>query len=146
MHVGNEYCFQNLAIRTNQPQIWCGRLVGTWLPNSIADPYWAGNIPDSDVLVTHTSFFQILVEIPDAVGASDQQYSPNTNAIHASDANTIVAGVNRLRGYSLSSNGVFVSALDPTVSGELPRCHLGHAPICVHCWYLGADGDRDAAE
>ncbi len=129
--IGNEYCFQNLAVRTNKPQIWCGRLVGTWLPTSITDPYWAGNVPDSDVIVTHSSFFQILVEIPDAVGASDQQYSPNTNAIHASDANTIVAGVNRLRGYSLSSNGVFVSALDSTVSGYLARQNASSGPILV---------------
>ena len=31
--------------RTRAPEIWCGRLVGTWLPNSVSDPYWAGNVP-----------------------------------------------------------------------------------------------------
>lgn len=129
--VGSEYCFQNLAIRRNEPEIWCGRLVGTWLPNGISDPYWAGNVPDSDVIVTHTSFFQILTQIPDAVGASDQQYSPNVAGIHASDAGAIVAGVNRLRGYSLSSNGVFVSALDSTVSGYLARQDASSGPILV---------------
>jgi hypothetical protein len=129
--VGTEYCFQNLAIRRNAPEIWCGRLVGTWLPNSVSDPYWAGNVPDSDVIVTHNSFFQILAQIPDAVGASDQQYSPNTASIHASDANGIVSGVSRLRGYSLSNNGVFVSALDSTVSGFLARQDASSGPILV---------------
>ena len=131
MSVGTEYCFQNLAIRRNAPEIWCGRLVGMWLPNSVADPYWAGNVPDSDVVVTHNSFFQILAQIPDAVGASDQQYSPDTTSIRASDANEIVSGVNRLRGYSLSSNGVFVSALDSTVSGFLARQDASSGPILV---------------
>jgi FtsX-like permease family len=131
LHVGTEYCFQNFAIRTNAPQIWCGRLVGLWLPNSVSDPYWAGNVPDSDVVVTHDSFFQILAQIPDAVGASDQQYSPATTTIRASDANAIVSGVNRLRGYSLSNNGVFVSALDTTVSGFLARQDASSGPILV---------------
>ncbi len=131
VNIGSEYCFQNLAIRRNAAEIWCGQLVGKWLPNSITDPYWAGNVPDSDVIVTHTSFFQILAQIPDAVGASDQQYSPDTNAIHASDAGSIVAGVNRLRGYSLSNNGVFVSSLDSTVSGFLARQDASSGPILV---------------
>ncbi|MGA7989248.1 MAG: ABC transporter permease [Candidatus Dormiibacterota bacterium] len=129
--VGTEYCFQNFAVRSNAPQIWCGQLVGTWLPNSVSDPYWAGNVPDSDVIVTHNSFFQILAQIPDAVGAADQQYSPKTATIHASDAHGIVSGINRLRGYSLSSNGVFVSALDSTVSGFLARQDASSGPILV---------------
>ncbi len=129
--VGTEYCFQSLNRKRNAPEIWCGRLVGLWLPNSLADPYWAGNVPDSDVVVTQSSFFQILAEIPDSVGASDQQFTPNTSAIHASDADSIVAGVNRLRGYSLSSNGLFVSALDSTVSGFLARQDASSGPILV---------------
>ncbi len=131
LSVGTEYCFQNLAIKRNAPEIWCGRLVGLWLPNSLSDPYWAGNVPDSDVVVTHNSFFQILTQIPDAIGASDQQYSPKTASIHASDADEIVSGVNRLRGYSLSNNGVFVSALDSTVSGFLARQDASSGPILV---------------
>ena len=131
LQVGTEYCFQNVAIRSNAPQHWCGRLVGMWLPNSISDPYWAGNVPDSDVIVTHNSFFQILARIPGAVGTAGQQYSPNTGAIRASDAGGIVTGVNRLRGYSLSSNGVFVSALDTTVSGFLARQDASSGPILV---------------
>jgi hypothetical protein len=131
LSVGTEYCFQYLAIKRNALEVWCGRLVGLWRPNSVADPYWAGNVPDSDLLVTHASFFQILAQIPDAAGASDQQYSPATAGIHTSDADRIVSGVNRLRGDSLSSDGVFTSGLDSTVSAFLARQDSASGPILV---------------
>jgi hypothetical protein len=141
LHVGSEYCFQYFGLgqnfqnhpnTRNTSEIWCGRLVGTWLPNSVSDPYWAGNVPDTDAVVTHTSFFQILAQVPDAVGAADQQYTPNTAAIHGSDTDRITTGVNRLRGYfSVSSNGVFVSGLDATVTGFRARQDSSSGPILV---------------
>ena len=139
LRVGGEYCFQYFGANfqfappaRSSPEIWCGRLVGTWLPNRVTDPYWAGNVPDSDVLVTHAAYFQSLAQIPDAVGTINQQYAPDTGSIRGSDADRIVAGVNRLRGYfSVSTNGVFVSGLDSTVSGFVARQDSASGPILV---------------
>jgi hypothetical protein len=132
LHVGTEYCFQDLARRRNGPEIWCGRLVGTWLPNSASDPYWAGAVPDTDAVVTHTSYFQILAQIPDGVGGAVQQYAPNTVNIDGSDADRVIAGVNRLRGYySVSNDGEFASGLDATISGFLARQNSASGPILV---------------
>ena len=139
LRVGSEYCFQYFGSNfqfvpptRSAPEIWCGRLVGMWLPNSVTDPYWAGNIPVSDVVVTHAAYFQSLAQIPDAVGTIDQQYAPDTASIRGSDADRIVAGVNRLRGYfSVSTNSVFVSGLDSTVSGFVARQDSASGPILV---------------
>jgi hypothetical protein len=132
LQIGSEYCFQNLFRTTNAPEIWCGRLVGMWLPNSASDPYWAGNVPVSDVIVSQTSFFQILAQIPDGVGSADQQYTPNLNNVSGSTADRIVNGTNRLRGdYSVADNGEFATGLDSTVSGFLARQNSASGPILV---------------
>ncbi len=132
LQVGSEYCFQNLFRTTNAPEIWCGHLVGLWQPNSASDPYWAGNVPVSDVVVSQASYFQILAQIPDGIGTADQQYTPNLANINGSDADRVVAGVNRLRGdYSVADNGQFTSGLDSTVAGFLDRQDAASGPILV---------------
>ncbi len=132
LQIGSEYCFQNLFRTTNAPEIWCGRLVGMWLPNSVSDPYWAGNVPVSDVIVSQTSFFQILSQIPDGVGSADQQYTPRLANVSGSSADRIVSGINRLRGdYSVADNGEFATGLHSTVSGFLARQSSASGPILV---------------
>ncbi len=132
LHVGGAYCFQRFPGVHPGGDYWCGRLVGTWLPNSLTDPYWAGAVPNTDVVVTHASFFEILTRIPNAVGGAAQQYTANTAGIRAADTSRIVAGVNHLRGYfSVSSDGVFVSGLDATVKTFITRQDSAAGPILV---------------
>jgi hypothetical protein len=130
--VGGEYCFQRFPGVRPGGDYWCGRLVGTWLPNSVADPYWAGAVPNTDVVVTHNSFFEILGLIPKAVGGAGQQYTANTAGIRAADTGRMITGVNQLRGFfSVSSDGVFVSGLDATVKAFMTRQDSAAGPILV---------------
>ncbi|MBJ7608550.1 MAG: hypothetical protein JF887_03840 [Candidatus Dormibacteraeota bacterium] len=142
--VGSEYCFNYLATVTvgpfrghPPPEIWCGRIAATWLPNDVNDAYWAGHVPETDVSAGHDSFFQILAQMPDAMGSAEQQYVPRTDRISGADTGRIVAGVNDLRGYySVSSNDVFVSGLDTTIAGFLSRQRAAAGPTLVTAFGL----------
>ncbi|HEY7927383.1 MAG TPA: FtsX-like permease family protein [Candidatus Dormibacteraeota bacterium] len=131
-HVGSEYCFQLSGGTRGPRQGWCGRIAATWLPTDVADPFWAGHVPETDVATGHDSFFQILAQIPAAIGSAVQQYVPDTAHINAGNAGQVVAGVNRLRGeFGVSSNDVFTSGLDTAISAFLDRRDAASGPTTV---------------
>ncbi|MEO8899543.1 MAG: ABC transporter permease [Candidatus Dormibacter sp.] len=131
-HVGSEYCFTYFAGRNGPRQSWCGRIAATWLPDDRADPFWAGHVPETDVTTGHDSLFQILGHIPAATGSAIQQYVPDTAHINAANTGQVVGGVNRLRGtFSVSSNDIFVSGLDSTVTTFLNRQDAASGPTTV---------------
>jgi hypothetical protein len=134
LHVGSEYCFTYFvpASRRHAPEVWCGRMAAVWLPNDPADPYWAGHVPETDVVTGHDSFFQLFGQIPDAVGSAVQQWVPDPARVTSSNAAAIVDAVTRLRGaVSVSSNDTFVSGLDSTISGFLDRQAGASGPTLV---------------
>ncbi|HWD74925.1 MAG TPA: ABC transporter permease [Solirubrobacteraceae bacterium] len=131
-HVGSEYCFQYQAGGRGPLQAWCGRIAATWLPDHVADPFWAGHVPETDVATGHDSFFQILTQIPTAIGSAVQQYVPDAGHINAGNTGQVVGAVNRLRGeFSVSSNDVFTSGLDGVISAFLDRRDAASGPTTV---------------
>jgi hypothetical protein len=131
-HVGSEYCFQYQAGGRGPLQAWCGRIAATWLPNDVTDPFWAGHVPETDVATGHDSFFQILTQIPNAIGSAVQQYVPDATHINAGNTGQVVGAVNRLRGeFSVSSNDIFTSGLDTTISAFLDRRDAASGPTTV---------------
>ena len=130
--VGTEYCFQNLNSQTQRT----GDLVRATGRVVVAEqPRRSRTGPATFRTATSSSrraaSFRSSPRSRTPSEPPTSSTAPNTSAIHASDADGIVSGVNRLRGYSLSSNGVFVSALDSTVSGFLARQDASSGPILV---------------
>jgi hypothetical protein len=138
IHVGQEYCFGPAFNRGNNSSgSWCARIAATWLPNDVADAYWAGHVPETDVATGHDSFFHIIAGFPEFVNSTEQQYGPNPARITADRADAVVASVNRLRGYyGVSGNDVFVSGLDSTISGFLTRQTAAAGPTLVSAFGL----------
>ncbi len=137
LHVGSEYCFSPPVNRGSAIAPWCGRLAATWLPTSASDPYWAGHIPETDVLTEHDSFFQVAEPVP----RSTEQRHPAVRAqparVSGRNAASVVHGVNQLRGYySVSSNDVFVSGLDTTITTFLARQDAASGPMLVTAFGL----------
>ncbi|MGH7722331.1 MAG: FtsX-like permease family protein [Candidatus Dormibacteria bacterium] len=134
VHVGQEYCFSPAFARGSDRPQWCGRIAATWLADDVSDPYWAGHVPETDVATGHDSYFHILGHNS---GSAEQQYVPNPSHITASDTGIVVAAVNQLRGYySVSSNDVFVSGLDTTVSAFVTRQGAASGPTLVSAFGL----------
>jgi hypothetical protein len=132
LKVGNEYCFGARLSRGSISTPWCGRLAATWVPLDATDAYWAGHVPDTDVLTEHDSFFQIVNNAPGALNSAIQQYVPNPGRISGTNAGSIVHGVGQLRGfYSVSSNDVFVSGLDTTITTFQARQDAASGPMLV---------------
>jgi hypothetical protein len=132
VRVGQVYCFSPSGARGSVPPAWCGRVAATWLPVDDADPYWAGHIPETDVATGHDSFFQVLTTFRGSSNGAEQQYTPDVAHITAAAAAGVVAGVNQLRGYySVSSNDVFVSGLDTTITAFLARQSAAAGPTLV---------------
>jgi hypothetical protein len=132
VRVGQVYCFSPSSARGTVPPAWCGRVAATWLPVDDADPYWAGHIPETDVATGHDSFFQVLTTFRGSSNGAEQQYTPDVAHITAAAAAGVVGGVNQLRGYySVSSNDVFVSGLDTTITAFLARQNAAAGPSLV---------------
>ncbi len=132
IHVGSEYCFSARLERGSLSPPWCGRVAATWLPTSASDPYWAGHVPETDVLTDHDSFFQVVDTFPRALNSAIQEYVPDAARISGANAHGVVQGVNQLRGYySVASNDVFVSGLDTTVTAFLARQDAASGPMLV---------------
>lgn len=132
LRVGSEYCFNPRLFNGNSSHTWCGRIAATWLPRDVSDPYWAGQVPETDVLTGHDSFFQVLAGFPGTVNSALQQYVPDPAQVNAADTGRIASGVSDLRGfYGVSSNDVFVSGLDTTVSAFLARQSAAAGPALV---------------
>lgn len=137
MHVGSEYCFSVALNRVTASHTWCGVLAATWLPNDRSDPYWAGHVPETDIATGHDSFFQILGQFPGAVDSAIQQYTPNTDQVNGGNATSVVSEVNQLRGfYGVSSNDVFVSGMDTTITTFLARQAAASGPTLVTAFGL----------
>jgi hypothetical protein len=137
VHVGSEYCFTPALSRGSAGHPWCGRVAAMWLPTDVADPYWAGHVPETDVATGHDSFFQITGQYPGAVSSGVQQYVPDAANVSGGNADSVVAGVNQLRGfYSVSSNDVFVSGLDIAISAFLARQSAAAGPTLVTAFGL----------
>jgi hypothetical protein len=137
LHVGSEYCFSVALNRVTASHSWCGVVAATWLPTDVSDPYWAGHVPETDVATGHDSFFQILGQFPGAVDSAIQQYVPNPTRVNGGNAASIVRGVNQLRGfYSVSSNDVFVSGMDTTITTFLARQDAASGPTLVTAFGL----------
>ena len=132
LHVGSEYCFSPPVNRGTALSPWCGRVAATWLPTNVSDPYWAGHVPETDMATEHDSFFQIASRFPAALNSAIQQYVPNPARVDGNNAGSVVRGVNQLRGhYSVSSNDVFVSGLDTTITTFLARQDAASGPMLV---------------
>ncbi len=131
LKVGSEYCFSAAQNRVaGRP--WCGLLAATWLPTDVSDPYWAGHVPETDVITDHDSFFQVVAQYPGAVNSAIQQYVPDVAHVNGANADSMVRGVNNLRGYySVSSNDVFVSGLDSAIMTFLARQEAASGPTLV---------------
>ncbi len=131
-HVGSEYCFSPALSRGPAGRAWCGRVAATWLPLDANDAYWAGHVPETDILVGHDSFFQVSGQYPGAVESAVQQYAPDASDVTAANASAVVAGVAALRGYySVSSNDVFISGLDAAITAFLARQAAAAGPLDV---------------
>ncbi len=131
-HVGSEYCFSPALSRGPAGRAWCGRVAATWLPLNEKDAYWAGHVPETDILMGHDSFFAVSGEYPGAMESAVQQYAPDAADVTAANAAAVVAGVSALRGYySVSSNDVFISGLDTAITAFLARQVAAAGPLDV---------------
>ena len=126
LKVGDVYCVGPRGASRLAPAPWCARIAAVWKPLSEADPYWAGQLPGTDLMLGRKSLFAIGAPYVSIHAA--QVYVPDLGQVHAADAGNIRDHLLRLQGdYGVSSNATFTTGLGNAMKVFLERLRVQEA-------------------
>ena len=122
LNVGDIGCARPILRGADRPDGFCFLVTGIWKPVSETDPYWAGTLPNLNLVFSKAGFFKAAAAMPNATMRASQDWVPDVGAIHASNAAEVAARVATLRGQlGVSRNATFISGLDKTIDGYEDR-------------------------
>src|SRR6266581_1590496 len=130
LKVGNVYCLGPSGSSPRRPPglVFCVRVGAVWQPRSVTDPYWAAQLPGTDLSVGRDSLFAIASSEPYVSLHMAQLYVTDLSQVHAADAASLRDHLLRLQGdYGVSSDATFITGLGDAMKVFLNRLAVQQA-------------------
>ncbi|HEY3085854.1 MAG TPA: hypothetical protein VGK28_10380, partial [Candidatus Dormibacteraeota bacterium] len=131
LKAGDVYCMSSVGVARGMPfgqPAWCARIGAVFKPRDAGEPYWAGQQLGTDLALGRLSLFQVAAEYPYVQVHANQLHVTDTRRVHAADADSIQAHLQRLHGvYGVISNATFITGLGDAIRIFLQRLRAQQA-------------------
>ncbi len=108
-------------------ETFCARVLAIWRPVDPSGAYWDGHVPDQDLVLAEDDFFAVGRQLRDVIVRATTTFTPIVNRLAVTQADDLVARVNRLRGgYEIASDIIFFTGFDRAVVSFQRRLQASH--------------------
>ena len=125
LKLGDRYCV-SFARNTGAPQSIpsaCTRIAAVWAARDGRDPFWGGNPPQLQLVLSRDDFYLPENQRFGRTGpVAGRYYAPDLESIDARNAASVAQRMNELRGYfTVRREGFFATSVDAGLKGFLER-------------------------